>query len=250
MLTLLLFYQVFTIYAVNLTKSAKVTGNKSVALNDYPDYDSNIWGMGTVPSNRPLPAPEEFELPGRSRFGVKRYPQLIRNTENMGNPVKFPLPNGGYPDTAPSFRNFNGMGLGVARMRGRNQVQPIMNRNQNTAYQGYPSSPLGYSYAGYIDRQARRYPIMMYTLVQCVPCQRAKHLLAVSYSDVAAHFLELVGDEDWQRQLQVDLQQITGQVTFPYIFICGQHIGGYSDLFGLHQSGQLRTMLNNCAPRQ
>lgn len=53
---------------------------------------------------------------------------------------------------------------------------------------GYASS-MGYSYAGYIERQARRYPIMMYTLVQCVPCQRAKHLLAVSYNDVAAHFL-------------------------------------------------------------
>lgn len=110
-------------------------------------------------------------------------------------------------------------------------------------------APLGYSYAGYIHRQARRYPIMMYTLVQCVPCQRAKHLLAVNYSDIAAHFLELVGDEDWQRQLQVDLQRITGQVTFPYIFICGQHIGGSSDLFNLHHNGQLRSMLNNCSRR-
>ncbi|KAK6059538.1 hypothetical protein COOONC_02828, partial [Cooperia oncophora] len=42
---------------------------------------------------------------------------------------------------------------------------------------------MGYSYAGYIQRQAKRYPIMMYTLVQCVPCQRAKHLLAVNYAD-------------------------------------------------------------------
>ncbi|VDO27478.1 unnamed protein product [Haemonchus placei] len=69
---------------------------------------------------------------------------------------------------------------------------------------------------------------MMYTLVQCVPCQRAKHLLAVNYADAAAYFLELVGHEDWQRQLQVDLHRMTGQITFPYIFICGRHIGGES----------------------
>ncbi|VDM68139.1 unnamed protein product [Strongylus vulgaris] len=94
-------------------------------------------------------------------------------------------------------------------------------------YRRQPVS-VGYSYAGYIERQARRYPIMMYTLVQCVPCQRAKHLLAVSYADVPAYFLEFVGHEDWQRQLSVDLIRLTGQETFPYIFICGQNIGGES----------------------
>ncbi|KAE9555190.1 hypothetical protein FO519_001614 [Halicephalobus sp. NKZ332] len=105
----------------------------------------------------------------------------------------------------------------------------------------------GYSYAGYIERQVRSTTIMMYTLVGCVPCQRAKHLLAVHYSDVKSHFLELVGDEDWQRQLQVDLQHVTGALTFPYIFICGNYIGGSSDLFALHQSGQLRRMVNACS---
>ncbi|WKX89431.1 hypothetical protein Q1695_008804 [Nippostrongylus brasiliensis] len=119
-------------------------------------------------------------------------------------------------------------------------------KNPKLYNNGRSSYALGYSYAGYIKRQARRYPIMMYTLVQCVPCQRAKHMLAVNYSDVAAHFLEIVGHEDWQRQLQADLHRITGQVTFPYIFICGRHIGGASDLFELHQNGQLRTTLNNC----
>uniref|UniRef100_A0A7E4UYA3 Glutaredoxin domain-containing protein n=1 Tax=Panagrellus redivivus TaxID=6233 RepID=A0A7E4UYA3_PANRE len=112
---------------------------------------------------------------------------------------------------------------------------------------GIHMSNNGYSYAGYIERQVRSTTIMMYTLVGCVPCQRAKHLLAVHYADVKSHFLELVGDEDWQRQLQVDLQHITGALTFPYIFVCGNYIGGSSDLFGLHQSGQLRRMVNSCS---
>ncbi|CEF68062.1 Glutaredoxin domain and Thioredoxin-like fold domain-containing protein [Strongyloides ratti] len=107
----------------------------------------------------------------------------------------------------------------------------------------------GYSYAAYIERQANMYPIMMYTLIKCVPCQRAKHLLAVQYSDVRSHFLELAGDEDWQRQLQVDLQHITEALTFPYIFLCGNYIGGASDLFQLHQQGQLRRIVNACNPK-
>uniref|UniRef100_A0AC35UB05 Peptidylamidoglycolate lyase n=1 Tax=Rhabditophanes sp. KR3021 TaxID=114890 RepID=A0AC35UB05_9BILA len=108
----------------------------------------------------------------------------------------------------------------------------------------------GYSYTAYIERQANMYPIMMYTLVKCVPCQRAKHLLAVQYSDVRSHFLELAGDEDWQRQLQVDLQHITGKMTFPYIFLCGVYIQGASNLFELHQQGQLRRIVNSCNPKK
>ena len=51
---------------------------------------------------------------------------------------------------------------------------------------------------------------MIYTLADCIPCQRAKHLLAVHYPDVRAHYLELSGNEPWQQQLQIDLQYLTG----------------------------------------
>uniref|UniRef100_A0AC35GFJ2 Glutaredoxin domain-containing protein n=1 Tax=Panagrolaimus sp. PS1159 TaxID=55785 RepID=A0AC35GFJ2_9BILA len=112
---------------------------------------------------------------------------------------------------------------------------------------GIHMSNNGYSYAAYIERQVRSTTIMMYTLVGCAPCQRAKHMLAVHYADVKSHFLELVGDEDWQRQLQVDLQHVTGAMTFPYIFVCGNYIGGSTDLIALHQSGQLRRMVNSCS---
>ena len=97
----------------------------------------------------------------------------------------------------------------------------------------------GYSYAGYIERQVRSTTIMMYTLVGCAPCQRAKHMLAVHYADVKSHLLELVGDEDWQRQLQVDLQHVTGAMTFPYIFVCGNYVGGESKRMGLFEMIEL-----------
>ncbi|KAH7700230.1 Glutaredoxin [Aphelenchoides avenae] len=105
-----------------------------------------------------------------------------------------------------------------------------------------PQSP----YSGYLEKQIKTYPIMIYTLNDCIPCQRAKHLLAVHYPDVRAHFLELSGNEPWQQQLQVDLQYLTGAITFPYIFVCGQYIGGQSDLFELHETGQLRRMVGQC----
>ncbi|CAD5209575.1 unnamed protein product [Bursaphelenchus xylophilus] len=107
---------------------------------------------------------------------------------------------------------------------------------------GTPNSP----YAGYLEKQISSYPVMIYTLNECIPCQRAKHLLAVHYPDVRAHFLELSGNEAWQQQLQVDLQYLTGAITFPYIFVCGQYIGGASDLFEMHENGQLRRMVNQC----
>jgi len=49
-----------------------------------------------------------------------------------------------------------------------------------------------------------------------------------------------------QTQLQIDLQYLTNAMTFPYIFVCGQYIGGASDLFELHENGQLRRMVAQC----
>ncbi|GMT26796.1 hypothetical protein PFISCL1PPCAC_28895, partial [Pristionchus fissidentatus] len=110
-------------------------------------------------------------------------------------------------------------------------------------------SPYGYSYAGYIERQSRMYPIMIYTLERCPACHSAKQLLAINYTDVASHFLELAGEEEWQRQLHIDLQNLTGAGRFPYIFVCGEFIGGSMDLHELHQRGRLRHMLQQCRDR-
>uniref|UniRef100_A0A914GWK9 Glutaredoxin domain-containing protein n=1 Tax=Globodera rostochiensis TaxID=31243 RepID=A0A914GWK9_GLORO len=105
-----------------------------------------------------------------------------------------------------------------------------------------PMSP----YSSYLEKQISTYPVMIYTLSECLPCQNAKRFLAVHYPDVRAHYLELSGNEPWQQQLQIDLQYLTGAITFPYIFVCGQYIGGASELFELHESGQLRRMVSQC----
>uniref|UniRef100_A0A914LG17 Glutaredoxin domain-containing protein n=4 Tax=Meloidogyne TaxID=189290 RepID=A0A914LG17_MELIC len=106
------------------------------------------------------------------------------------------------------------------------------------------------SYLNYLQKQINTYPVMIYTLADCIPCQRAKHLLAIHYPDVRAHYLELSGNEVWQQQLQIQLQYLTGAITFPYIFVCGQYIGGGTELFELHESGQLRRLINLCLQKQ
>ncbi len=45
----------------------------------------------------------------------------------------------------------------------------------------------------------------------------------------------------WKERLE--LKMWTGWKTFPMIFVCGQFIGGFTELEALHQSGALAEML-------
>ncbi|CAD6197254.1 unnamed protein product [Caenorhabditis auriculariae] len=233
---------------------AALIANHTKALNEFADYDTTRpdFEVKDPANDADVVVPTTISMGNLVPVAPVQYGHVPDDSFYSQQPLgSYPQQQSPYGSNSPQDPDYDSY-VGGGRQVFSRPALPTQNNNfgygNTRGYTPYNSSPLGYSYAGYIHRQARRYPIMMYTLVQCVPCQRAKHLLAVSYGDVAAHFLELRGDEDWQRQLQVDLQRITRQITFPYIFICGQHIGGSSDLFNLHQSGQLRTMLNNCRP--
>ncbi|KAI6241408.1 Glutaredoxin domain and Thioredoxin-like fold domain-containing protein [Aphelenchoides fujianensis] len=143
-----------------------------------------------------------------------------------------------------SFWSGYGAAEGPDMQMGQEQYQQPYGQMPGQGAIGTPNSP----YAGYLEKQIASYPVMIYTLNECMPCQRAKSLLATNYPDVRAHYLELSGNEPWQQQLQIDLQYLTGAMTFPYIFVCGQYIGGASDLFDLHENNQLRRMVTapNC----
>lgn len=41
-----------------------------------------------------------------------------------------------------------------------------------------------------------------------------------------------------------EMQQITGQRSIPQIFIGETHVGGFTDLYALHQQGNLQPLLN------
>ncbi|CAJ0944536.1 unnamed protein product, partial [Mesorhabditis belari] len=118
--------------------------------------------------------------------------------------------------------------------------QPFMDPQQNTGY--------GFDYKEYIKRHTQGAPIMIYTLNDCIPCRNTKSLLQQWYPDVPAYFMELTMNlqRPWERRLERDLLEVTGQNTFPYIFVCGKFIGGSSDLMNMHNFGRLRPTVNSC----
>lgn len=75
----------------------------------------------------------------------------------------------------------------------------------------------------------------------CSFCARTKKLLA----DLGVKHLTVVELDQRAdgRDLQAALSEITGQSTVPNIFIAGKHVGGNSDIQGLHAQGKLVDML-------
>ena len=81
-------------------------------------------------------------------------------------------------------------------------------------------------------------PVRIYTTLTCGYCQAAKRFLAgkgVVYEEID------VSNDDAQRAWLV---QASGQRTVPQIFIGETSIGGYTDMRGLDQRGELDRLLN------
>lgn len=80
--------------------------------------------------------------------------------------------------------------------------------------------------------------IVIYTKDYCPYCKAAKALLA----DKGAAFtnIEISNDPDKRREM---IQRAGGRTTVPQIFVGDFHIGGYTDLAALDQSGGLDALL-------
>lgn len=76
-------------------------------------------------------------------------------------------------------------------------------------------------------------PVLIYTTRLCGFCHAAKRLLTAK--DI--EFEEVPADGD--HHLRRELVEKTGQRTVPQIWIGEKHIGGFTDLAKLEQSGQL-----------
>ena len=82
-------------------------------------------------------------------------------------------------------------------------------------------------------------PITMYTGPSCPYCTMAKKLLA---SLGVTEINEIRVDRNHEDFSQ--MQRRTGQRSIPQIFIGDTHIGGFTDLYSLHQQGRLDALLN------
>ncbi|GGX36332.1 glutaredoxin 3 [Undibacterium squillarum] len=80
--------------------------------------------------------------------------------------------------------------------------------------------------------------ITMYSTETCPYCQRADQLLAAKGISIRKIRVDL------SEQAFAEMQSKTGMRSVPQIFIGQRHIGGYSDLAALEQSGQLDGLLH------
>ena len=79
--------------------------------------------------------------------------------------------------------------------------------------------------------------VTIYTTVSCPYCVQAKRLL--DHKGVAYAEIDVTGDYD-RRQ---EMMRASGRRTVPQIFIDGQSIGGFDELYALEQSGELDVLL-------
>ncbi|MFQ6609172.1 MAG: glutaredoxin 3 [Fidelibacterota bacterium] len=80
--------------------------------------------------------------------------------------------------------------------------------------------------------------IKMYTTNWCPWCQRAKRLLEekkLDFEEINIESIDMSRDE---------LEKVTGGRSVPQIVINDKPIGGFDNLFALHQSGKLNEMLS------
>ena len=80
--------------------------------------------------------------------------------------------------------------------------------------------------------------VRIYSSAYCGYCHAAKRLLAqkgIEYDEISV---------DQNPQLRAEAMQRSGQRTVPQIWIGDTHVGGYTDLAALEQSGELDSLLS------
>ncbi len=81
--------------------------------------------------------------------------------------------------------------------------------------------------------------VTIFTGAFCPYCMMAKRLL----QQLGVNEIEEI-DRDTHPEQFNDVIAKTGQRTIPQIFIGDTHVGGFTDLYALHQRGELIPMLN------
>lgn len=83
----------------------------------------------------------------------------------------------------------------------------------------------------------RRAPVVIFVIYGCPYCRAAKKLLQQLN---VPHKAINIGNN---AKLMVELAEKTGVATVPKVFVQGRFVGGFDDLEGLAQNGELGTLL-------
>lgn len=87
--------------------------------------------------------------------------------------------------------------------------------------------------------------VVIYTVDYCPYCNKAKKLLNEKGVEFEEH--DISDNETEMRKKLGEMLNIEGRVSVPQIIINGNHIGGYTDLKQLEDSGKLDELINSPA---
>jgi glutaredoxin 3 len=83
--------------------------------------------------------------------------------------------------------------------------------------------------------------VVIYSTRFCPYCVAAKRLLTAK----GISFEEIMVDAD--PAMRAEMQQLSGRMSVPQIFIGERHIGGFTDLVSLDRSGELAELLGQAS---
>ncbi|HSA06507.1 MAG TPA: glutaredoxin 3 [Candidatus Gastranaerophilales bacterium] len=87
--------------------------------------------------------------------------------------------------------------------------------------------------------------VVIYTVDYCPYCNKAKKLL--NERGIDFENIDITSNEGEMREKIGEMIGSTGRTTVPQIFINSKHIGGYTDLKELNESGKLDILLKEPA---
>uniref|UniRef100_A0AC34FA62 Glutaredoxin domain-containing protein n=1 Tax=Panagrolaimus sp. ES5 TaxID=591445 RepID=A0AC34FA62_9BILA len=100
-----------------------------------------------------------------------------------------------------------------------------------------------------IIKETNSYPVVMFSKPNCGYCKMAKTLLNEQNIRFKENDLDLISATNptgYQAYIN-GLVYTTRQTTVPQIFICGKHVGGYTELNNLHQAKKLFDAIDECS---
>ncbi|QMT31588.1 glutaredoxin 3 [Alysiella filiformis] len=81
--------------------------------------------------------------------------------------------------------------------------------------------------------------VKMYIKPYCPYCAKAQQLL----SELGVQNVEIIRVDNSDELFQ-EMKNLSGRHTVPQIFIGSTHVGGFTDMYALHQQGGLQVLLN------
>ncbi|KAG1383063.1 hypothetical protein G6F61_001702 [Rhizopus arrhizus] len=135
--------------------------------------------------------------------------------------IRLILPNKIYQDTGPKKEIINLFGIVRLEVALRPKIYTLR---------------AIYSQKTWVQALLRKYPAILFSKTYCPYCKRAKQLIAKYSNSIKIIEVDL---EKNSRDIQLALHSISGQYTFPNLFIHSQSFGGFDNLSELDRQGKL-----------